>query len=159
MVQKGFHVGDSLLFAGISMFGPTLGIGVIAPFIDRIGRRPALMLCVATMAAMGLAFASATTLAALIALGTAFNLLSAVNSALLSLYGAELFPTALRASATAAAWAVGRAVSALVPIVLLPLLGTYGPLAMFALIAAALLAALALIAAFGPPGLAGRAIE
>jgi MFS transporter, putative metabolite:H+ symporter len=159
MVQKGFRISDSLLFAGVSMFGPTLGIGAVAGFVDGIGRRPALILCAAAMAATGIAFAAATTLGLLIALGTAFNLLSAVNSALLSLYAAELFPTELRGSATATAWAIGRVVSALVPIALLPLLGTYGPLAMFAVIAAALLTGLLLIAAIGPPGLARQAIE
>jgi putative MFS transporter len=158
MVQKGFHLGDSLLFAGISMFGPTLGIGATASFVDGIGRRVALISCAAAMAAIGLAFATSAALAPLIALGTAFNLLSAVYSALLALYGAELFPTRLRASATAGAWAVGRVVSALVPIALLPLLGAYGAIAMFVVIAAALLMSSMLIAA-GPPGLARQAIE
>jgi hypothetical protein len=36
----------------------------------------------------------------------------------------------LRGFATAAGWSVGRVVLALVPIVLLPLLATQGPLAM-----------------------------
>jgi MFS transporter, putative metabolite:H+ symporter len=159
MVQKGFHIGDSLLFAGISMFGSTLGIGAVAAFVDGIGRRLALSLCAAVMAAIGLAFAMSTALTALIILGTAFNLLSAIYSALLALYGAELFPTKLRASATAGAWGVGRLVSALVPIALLPLLGAYGPLAMFGVIAGALLMSLALITGAGPPGLARQAIE
>ncbi|MHA6687490.1 hypothetical protein [Mesorhizobium sp. A556] len=43
-------------------------------------------------------------------------------------------------------------VSALVPIVLLPLLGGYGALAMFTVISAALLASLALIRVAAPPG-------
>jgi putative MFS transporter len=159
MMQKGFRVGDSLLFAGISMFGATLGIGAAAPFIDGIARRVALILCAAIMAAIGLAFAISTGLTPLIVLGTAFNLLSAVYSAVLGLYGAELFPTKLRASATSGAWAVGRVVSALVPLALLPLLGAYGPLAVFGVIAAALLMSLLLIASAGPPGLARQAIE
>jgi MFS transporter, putative metabolite:H+ symporter len=159
MVQKGFRVGDSLLLAGVSMFGPTLGIGAAAPFIDNIVRRRALILCAAVMAAIGLAFAISTTLTPLIALGTAFNLLSAVYSSVLALYGAEMFPTKVRASATSGAWAVGRVVSAIVPLALLPLLGAYGPLAMFIVIAAALLISVALIASAGPPGLARQAVE
>jgi MFS transporter, putative metabolite:H+ symporter len=159
MIQKGFRVGDSLLFAGLSMFGPTLGIGVAAFFVDRIGRRLALILCAAVMAAIGLAFAISTTFMPLLILGTGFNLLSAVYSAILALYGAELFPTKLRGSATSGAWAVGRVVSALVPLALLPLLGTHGPLAMFGVIAAALLTSLLLIAVVGPPGLARQPVE
>jgi putative MFS transporter len=158
MLQKGFRVGDSLLFAGISMLGPALGIGALAAVVDRIERRLALILCAAAMAALGLVFAISTTLATLIA-GIGFNLTSAAYSAVLSIYGAELFPTKLRALATSAGWGVGRAVSTLVPIVLLPLLGTRGPLAMFGLIAAALLISIFLIFSVGPPGLTKKPVE
>jgi MFS transporter, putative metabolite:H+ symporter len=158
MVQKGFRVGDSLLFAGLSMFGPTLGIGLAAFFVDRIARRLALILCAGAMTAIGLAFAAGQALTPLILLGFGFNLASAVYSAVLSLYGAELFPTRLRALATSAGWGAGRVVSALVPIALLPLLGTQGPLAMFTVIAAALLASALLILTAGPPGLARRPV-
>jgi putative MFS transporter len=47
---------------------------------------------------------------------------------------------------------LGRVVSALVPIALLPLLGGYGALAMFTVISLALLASLTLILIAGPPG-------
>jgi len=159
ILQKGFRVGDSLLFAGVSMLGPTLGVGALAILVDRIERRLTLILCAATMTALGLVFAVSTTLATLIALGIGFNLTSAAYSVVLSIYGAELFPTKLRALATSAGWGAGRVVSALVPIVLLPLLGTQGPLAMFGLIAAALLISIFLIFAAGPPGLAKKPVQ
>jgi putative MFS transporter len=159
MLQKGFRVGDSLLFAGVSMLGPTLGIGALAALVDRIERRLALILCAAAMTALGLVFAVSTTLATLIALGIGFNLTSATYSAVLSIYGAELFPTKLRALATSAGWGVGRAVSVLVPIVLLPLLGTRGPPAMFGLIATVLLISIFLIFSAGPPGLTKKPVE
>jgi MFS transporter, putative metabolite:H+ symporter len=159
MLQKGFRIGDSLLFAGISMLGPTLGIGALAVVVDRIERRLALILCAAAMTALGLVFAATTTLTALIALGIAFNLASAAYSVVLSIYGAELFPTRLRALATSAAWGLGRVISALVPIVLLPLLSTQGPFAMFGLIAAALLISTLLIFVAGPPGLTKKPVE
>jgi putative MFS transporter len=159
MVQKGFRIGDSLLFAGVSMFGPTLGIGMGAFFVDSIERRLALMLAAAAMIAIGLGFAADQALTPLIVLGIGFNLASAVYSAVLSLYGAELFPTKLRAFATSASWGVGRVVSALVPLVLLPLLGAQGVTAMFGLIAAALLISILLILLAGPPGLAKQPVE
>jgi putative MFS transporter len=152
MVQKGFHVSDSLLFAGLTMFGPAIGISAASSFIDRIPRRLALVMCAATMVVTGIAFAIGTALTPLIAAGIVFNLASAIYSAVLSLYGTELLPTPLRASATAGVWALGRVVSALVPITLLPLLGGYGALAMFTVISAALLASLSLILIAGPPG-------
>jgi putative MFS transporter len=159
MLQKGFRIGDSLLFAGVSMLGPTLGIGALAVVVDGIERRLALILCAATMTALGLIFAAGTTLKLLIVLGIGFNLTSAAYSVVLSIYGAELFPTALRGFATAAGWSVGRVVSALVPIVLLPLIATQGPLAMFVLIAAALMISIFLIVAAGPPGLTKKPVE
>lgn len=158
MVQKGFQIGDSLLFAGLSMFGPTLGLIATAFVVDRIGRRIALTACAVAMAAIGLVFAIGTALTPLIVLGIGFNLASAVYSGILSLYGAELFATRSRATTTASAWGVGRAVSAVVPIVLLPLLKGQGPLAMFAIIAAALLTSACLIVT-GPPGRARKQVE
>jgi putative MFS transporter len=159
MVQKGFHVSDSLLFAGLTMFGPAIGISAASSFIDRIPRRLALVVCAATMVATGIAFAIGTALTPLIVTGVVFNLASAVYSSVLSLYGAELLPTPLRASATAGVWGLGRVVSALVPITLLPLLGGYGALAMFTVISAALLASLSLILIAGPPGRERKPVE
>jgi putative MFS transporter len=111
------------------------------------------------MIATGLAFAIVAALTPLILLGILFNLLSAVYSAALSLYGAELFPTAVRASATSAAWGAGRIAAALTPLALLPMLSDYGPLAMFAVVSAALLASVALLCFAGPAGLAGKPVE
>jgi MFS transporter, putative metabolite:H+ symporter len=159
MLKKGFHLDDSMLFAGLSMFGPTLGVAAAALFIDRVERRLALSLSAGAMIATGLAFAIVATLTPLILLGILFNLLSAVYSAALSLYGAELFPTAVRASATSAAWGAGRIAAALTPVALLPLLNDYGPLAMFAVVSAALLASVALLCFAGPTGLAGKPVE
>jgi putative MFS transporter len=104
------------------------------------------------MVMSGIGFAVSTTLTPLTIAGVAFNLASAVYSAVLSLYAAEFLPTHLRASATAGAWGLGRVVSALVPIALLPLLGSYGAVAMFSVISAALIASGALIGIAGPPG-------
>jgi putative MFS transporter len=111
------------------------------------------------MVAMGLVFAISTALMSLIVTGVVFNLASAVYSAVLSLYATELLPTHLRASATAGVWGLGRVVSALVPIALLPLLGGYGPLAMFMVISLALLVSLTLIWVAGPPGRERRPVD
>jgi putative MFS transporter len=91
--------------------------------------------------------------------GIVFNLVSAVYISTASVYTAELFPTRLRASVTASAWAVNRVSSTLVPLALLPLLKTGGPVAMLAVVAAILIAIGALILVFGPRGLAGRPVE
>lgn len=158
LIQKGFQVRESLLFAALTMFGPTVGNLAAASFIDRIERRAMLVLCASIMIVAGLVFAGSTTLLVLIVAGVVFNLVSAVYSAALSVYGAELFPTALRASATAGAWGLSRVVSAFVPVALLPLLTGYGPLAMFSAITAALVSLTVLILTAGPPGLARKPV-
>jgi putative MFS transporter len=158
LVAKGFHVADSLLYVGITMFGPSVGVLAGAPIIDRVERRTALALCAGAMAALGLAFAASMEATALMVAGVAFNLIGSVYVALLSIYAAELFPTSLRASASASAWAVNRVASALVPLALLPVLKSSGAIAMFTVVAAALVASIALLAIFGPRGLAGRPV-
>lgn len=159
MLQKGFHVSDSLFFAGIAAFGPAFGNAVAAVVIDRLERRMALAFCAGVMMAAGLAFAVHTELTWLIVIGTVFTLTIAVFNTVISIYGSELFSTDLRASATAGAWAVSRIVSACVPLILLPLLGIYGALSMFLIIAVAMLASLALLLLAAPPGLTGRPVE
>jgi putative MFS transporter len=141
------------------MFGPSVGIAAASAFVDRIPRRLSLIACATVMIATGLTFAISTVLTPLIVTGIVFNLASAVYSAVLSLYAVELLPTHLRASATAGAWGLGRVISALVPIALLPLLGSHGAIAMFAVISTALLLSGALIAIAGPPGRERRPVE
>jgi putative MFS transporter len=158
LVQKGFAVADSILFAGLSMLGPVLGNCAVALFIDRLDRRLALVACAAAMAALGLAFASAASLWWLVGLGLAFNLAAAVYGTILALYAAEAFPTRLRAAATGGAWSVGRLVSIAVPLALLPLATSYTPSLMFGAIAVALLASIVLVLGFGPPAPARRRV-
>lgn len=158
LVEKGFRVADSLLYVGVAMFGPTLGSLAASLAIDRIERRTAVVLCAGIMAVAGMVFGVTTAPAALLAAGIVFNLVSAVYISTASVYTAELFPTRLRASITASGWAVNRVSSTLVPLALLPLLKTGGPVAMLAVIAAILVAIGVMLMAFGPRGLAGRPV-
>jgi putative MFS transporter len=159
MMQKGFRISDSLLFAGLTMFGPAIGNSVVALVIDRVERRLALALGAAVMMAAAIAFAISQDLTTLIVIGTVFNLTVAVYSTILGIYGAELFPTPLRASAASGAWGISRVVSAFVPIVLLPLLGSHGAWSMLAVIATALVVCLVLLLIAAPPGLARKPVD
>ena len=158
LVEKGFRVADSLLYLAVSLFGPSIGLLLAATFVDRIERRTTLALCAATMAATGIWFATSNAPVQLMATGTAYNMMVAIYGAALSVYGAELFPTALRATVSSTAWAVNRITSALAPLVLLPLLKSAGPLAMTAAIALAMCASAALLLAFGERGLSGKPV-
>ena len=159
LIEKGFRVADSLLYLGITMFGPVAGVLLASLLIDRVERRTALALCAGSMALLGMAFAASGTPLPLMVAGIAFNLVGAIYVGALSIYGAELFPTALRAAASSGAWAVNRVASALVPLVLVPLLKNSGALVMFAVVAAALVLSITLVLACGPRGLARRPVE
>lgn len=159
MVEKGFRVSDSLLYVGVAMLGPSIGVLAGAFFIDRVERRITLAACAGSMAALGIAFAISTDGVALMALGLAFNLIGAIYISTLSLYDAEMFPTRLRASVSSAVWAANRVSSAFVPLALLPLLKSFGSLAMFGVIAAVLLCNATLVLTFGPQGISRKPVE
>jgi putative MFS transporter len=159
LIAKGFKVAATLLYIAITTLAPILGTLVSGLLIDRIERRAALTICAGAMALAGLAFGIGTTPFWLIAAGTVFNLLASIYIAVLVLYAAELFPTAKRGVTTSSAWAVNRIASALVPLSLLPLLHSEGPIAMFTVIALSLIAGAVVLLALGPPGAAGRAVS
>lgn len=158
LIEKGFRLSDTLLLVAVATFGPTIGSVLAAFVIDRVERRTALALCCAGMAVLAIVFALCNTPFWLMAVGTLFNILSAIYTPALVIYAAELFGTGRRAGVTSSAWAVNRLASALVPFVLLPVLHQQGALAMFAIISAALVLSLLLVLAVGPRGLAGKSV-
>jgi len=159
LVQQGFRVNESLLYVGVAMFGPTIGVLLAALLMDRIERWKALALCAVAMALTGLAFAASGTPLPLMAAGLVFQMLGAIYIVGMNVYTAEAFPTRIRAAVSSTAWAINRVVSALVPLGLLPLLKSAGALTMFSVIAVALVVSAALVSIFGPRGLTGRALR
>jgi len=159
LVTKGFRVADSLIYVGVAMFGPMLGMLLAAGLIDRIERRFTLALTGSAMALAGLAFAASDAPLPLMAAGVAFQLFGAIYVAALNIYAAEAFPTELRAAVSSTTWAVNRIAAALAPLALLPLLKSAGVLAMFAVIAGVLLTGVVVVLAFGPRGLSREALK
>ncbi|WP_267422451.1 MFS transporter [Methylobacterium sp. GC_Met_2] len=157
LLEKGFKVEQSLVFAALSLLGPPLGTLLTALVVDRLERRASLAVLGGTMAGLGTAFAASTGFVTLVLLGIAFNTAAAIYGAILSIYATELLPTRRRASILTCAWAGGRIASALAPFVLLPALTAYGPHGMFAIITAVLVASAALLLG-GPRGLSGQPI-
>lgn len=158
MVAKRFSIGDSVVAAGLIMFGPVIGNLLVAPVIDRVGRRASLIACAVAMSVLGLAFAAATAFVPLVGIGIAFAFCSAIYASVLGVYAAEIVPTGLRASRTSIAWGLGRLVSVFVPLVFFALMHHVGVWAMFALIAAALSLSAALVAVAGPRGRSRQAV-
>ncbi len=146
LAHKGFELQDTLLYVGLSLFGPLIGTLMASLGIDRIGRRAALALCAAAMVASGIGFSASNAPLWLIVSSVAFTIAAALYVSTLNVYGAELFPTRTRASSIASAWAFNRVGAAVAPLVLLPLLRHGGAMAMFAVIAATLIASIVLLA-------------
>lgn len=158
MVAKRFSIGDSVVAAGLIMFGPVIGNLLVAPVIDRVGRRASLIVCAVAMAVLGLAFAAATAFVPLVGLGIAFAFCSAIYASVLGVYAAEIVPTGLRASRTSIAWGMGRLISVFVPLVFFALMHHVGVWAMFGLIAAVLSLSATLVAVAGPQGRSRQAV-
>jgi putative MFS transporter len=158
LVARGFKLSDTLLYIGIASVGPIIGSLIVAPFLERVDRRTAVMLCGGLMAVMAGAFAASSTAFYLIATTIAFGLCTSLYVPLLSLYIAELFPTGKRSSAASVTWSINRIGSAGAPLVLLPLLRSQGVSPMIAVIATALLGSILLLGIFGPRGMARRAL-
>jgi putative MFS transporter len=156
LIAKGYGLDQSLVSIGLGGFGAALGALLAATVVDRLPRRTALTICSLALIGASLAFTIGDGLVVLVLAMAAFNFLAAIYGPLLSIYAAEIFPTTIRASATATAWSANRLGSALAPLALLPLLELHGPLVVLATIAATLLVNLVLILAFGPRGLAGQ---
>jgi putative MFS transporter len=159
MIAKGYTLDRSLLSIGFGGFGAAAGALMAALVVDRINRRLALILVSAGLIATGLAIALNDDYGLLIGAIAAFSFLAAIYGPLLSIYAAEIFPTGIRASATATAWSMNRIGSAIAPLALLPTLQVAGPLLTFTTIAATLVLNLILIALFGPKGRARLPVE
>jgi len=158
LTQRGFKLDAALLIFGLSSLGPLLGTLLASTVMDRFDRRLAMAACALAMLACGAAFVFSSGTTALIVAMALFNLAISLYVTLLTVYGAELFPTRSRASATAGAWALNRTGAALGPLLLVPMLRDAGPAAMFAVVAASLVATLLLLS-LAPRGRERQAVS
>jgi putative MFS transporter len=158
LASKGFSVVGSLGFASIVYLGYPLGSALSLPVVERVDRRWLIVGSAALMAAFGLALGFASTPRAILSFGLAYTVASNIFSNAFHIFQAEIFPTSVRATAAGAAYGLSRVSSALVPFVLLPVLGRWGPGAMFAIVALAMLVVVVDIGVFAP-STTGRALE
>ena len=159
LLQKGVGLTDTLLYIGAAAMGPAIGTLLGGLIIDRVSRRVAMVACCCLMlVAAALFFVAEVPIGLLIAV-VSYGVGVALYSPSMTLYGAEIFPAASRASATASAWALNRVASAIVPFALLPVLHTRGPGFVAIAVCAGLIASIVLIVSCGPRGAAGEALE
>ena len=159
LLARGYNLTDTLLYIGLATFGPAVSTFTVGPLVDRIERRVSLSLCCALMLlAVGIFFTLDGPVVLTISV-VSFSIGVGIYTAVMTMYGAELFPTSSRARATSSAWAGNRIASVLMPFVMLPLLHQAGSLAVAAVISLVLIGTIAFIALWGPRGAAARAVE
>ena len=158
LLKRGHSLSDTLLYIAIGTLGPVLATFFTGTFVDRIERRLALVLSyVFMLLATGMFFYSDQPVL-LGAAVVAFSIGVAISMPVMTIYGAELFPTATRASATTIAWSGNRLSAVLVPLALFPLFHNHGAGAVGLEVTAALMVIIALVIFFGPRGAAGNAV-
>jgi MFS transporter, putative metabolite:H+ symporter len=120
------------------------------PLLARFERKFLLVGSIVALAVFGLLFATQSSVAVIIAFGFLTTATSNVFSNVYHVYQAEIFPTAVRATAVGWTYSLSRLSSAAAPFVLIPILNDYGAGAMFAAVATALAIVVAAVLTLGP---------
>lgn len=158
LAAKGFTIVHSLTYTSIALLGYPVGSALSVPIVDRIDRRWLIVWGAILMAAFGMALGFAGAPGWIVLFGFSYTVVSNLFSNAFHVFQAEIFPTSMRTTAAGAAYALSRLSSAAMPFLLLPVLGRYGPPAMFAVVAAAMLIVVVDIALFAP-STTGRSLE
>ncbi|AKS34959.1 MFS transporter [Mycolicibacterium goodii] len=132
LVHKGFHVTESLAYSALSFAGYPLGSVVSVPLVERFERKHLIITSASAIAVCGVVFAAASSVALIVAAGFLLTAVSNVFCNAFHIYQAEIFPTAIRSTASGAAYSLSRAASAVLPLIAVPLLTAFGPVAVFA---------------------------
>lgn len=154
LLAKGFNLSDTLLYVGVSTFGPFAASVLVAPIADRFQRQTSIVACALGMAVSAIGFYFSDDPFWLTLTSFAFNLCVALYMPALNTYVAELFAHEVRGRATAWAWSANRVAAAAVPLLMLPWLHSDAADRVFAVIVGSLLATLLLVILVRPGNVA-----
>ncbi|MBJ8348283.1 MFS transporter [Antrihabitans sp. YC2-6] len=158
LVDRGFDVTSSLLFTALSFLGYPLGSLLSIPLLARWERKYLIIASAGAMALCGIAFATVSDPTAIVVFGLLTTAAANVFSNVYHVYQAEIFPSDVRATAVGWTYSLSRLSSAALPFILIPVLGHYGSVAMFAVVVVALGIAVAVLVPLGPRT-SGRALD
>ncbi len=158
LVAKGFTITDSLGYAALSFAGYPIGSLLSVPLVERFERKYLIIVSALLIAGFGIVFAAAAAPWLIVLAGFLLTTSSNVFSNSFHIYQAEIFPTAIRSTASGTAYSLSRATSAVLPFIAVPLLATAGPVAVFGG-SAVLVVVLCLDVGFLGPLSTGRALE
>ena len=131
LVAKGYDVTQSLGYAALSFAGYPLGSLASVPLVERFERKFLIIYSAIGIGICGIVFAAADAPWLIVLAGFLLTAISNVFSNAFHIYQAEIFPTAIRSTASGIAYSLSRAVSAILPFVAVPLLDSVGPVAVF----------------------------
>jgi putative MFS transporter len=158
LLRQGYDLNQALLYVTLVTVGPSIASFLATPFVDRFDRRVILAACAVLMIGTVALFAGARSPASVGAALIVFGVAGALYVTALTLYAAEIFPPEVRTFATSSAWAINRAASAIVPLILVPLVGLHSVAMSMLPICVALGASVLLIGVRSPNGAARRAV-
>jgi putative MFS transporter len=158
LVAKGYSVVNSLTYTTLVFVGYPLGSALSIPIVERLDRRWLIVGSGSLMAAFGLALGAAPSAEVIVPLGLMYTMAANVFSNAFHVFQAEIFPTAVRATAAGTAYGLSRLSSAAMPFVLLPLLNDVGAVAAFGAVSVAMLIVVLDIGLFAP-STTGRGLE
>jgi putative MFS transporter len=131
LVSKGFEVTQSLGYAALTFAGYPIGSLVSVPLVERFERKFLIICSALAIAVCGIVFAAASNVALIIAAGFLLTAVSNVFSNAFHIYQAEIFPTAIRTTASGICYSLSRATSTVLPFLAVPALAALGPVAVF----------------------------
>ncbi|MFI2615935.1 MFS transporter [Streptomyces sp. NPDC018584] len=140
LAAKGYGIVAGIGFTAVCFLGYPVGSALTVPIIDRFDRKKLVAASAASMVVAGLGFSFAGTPALIMVFGFVYTVCSNIFSNVSHVYLAEQYPTAIRAAASGAAYSLSKLSAAALPFVLLPVLQSYGPGALFGVIAAVMAA-------------------
>ncbi|MGV9799595.1 MFS transporter [Mycobacterium sp. NPDC003449] len=158
LVNKGFHVTESLGYAALSFAGYPIGSLLSIPLVERFERKYLIIASALGIAVFGVVFAAASQVPVIVVAGFLLTAISNVFSNAFHIYQAEIFPTAIRSTASGAAYSLSRATSVVLPLIAVPMLAAFGPVAVFTG-SAVLIVLLCLDVAVLGPRSTGRQLE
>jgi MFS transporter, putative metabolite:H+ symporter len=158
LVSKGFEITESLGYAALSFAGYPLGSLLSVPLVERFERKYLIIASALSIAVFGIVFAAAAAPWLIVLAGFLLTTASNVFSNSFHIYQAEIFPTAIRSTASGVAYSLSRGTSVVLPFVAVPLLATAGPVWVFGG-SAVLIVLLCLDVGLLGPLTTGRALE
>lgn len=131
LVAKGFEVTQSLGYAALTFAGYPLGSLISVPLVERFERKYLIIASVLGIGLCGIVFAAADSVPVIVIAGFLLTAVSNVFSNAFHIYQAEIFPTAIRSTASGLAYSLSRATSTVLPFVAVPALAAFGSVAVF----------------------------